>query len=377
MYFQHEYVREAVAMTLNGEYVLELPKSGLLSSLLLRISGAQASDAFLTSADWRIVDKISKIELIGDGATVIMSLTGYEAQALAVWDQGVFPQHDWRSYATNTQREHFLLNLGRWYKDTGFGLDLSAFKTVELKITNVATTSHFSDLTVSVLAAYVRDAGAGIFRGYMRKEEWRSWTTAQNETKYNSLPVDYLIRRIVVQAIPNIDGAEVEQTGLANLMEDIELSLDTGQVRVYKGGLDDLLRLNHLEAGKDWIVGGAAYFTADQGVDISLGHVYGGAWGAGSQDGAGAATIATFETSRNSFTQKPETFEADSPIGFLFQGIAPFLTGVFNFEIDYDPASWLDPRARYEAQLNIRTRDASASASGRNAIVLDRFVPYR
>jgi len=52
--------------------------------------------------------------------------------------------------------------------------------------------------------------------------------------------------------------------------------------------------------------------NADQGRNIGLGYVLGGAWGSGSQDGAVSGTLPTLEGMRTSFTQKPETYEADS-----------------------------------------------------------------
>jgi len=374
MFWQHEYVREAVSMTLNDVYRLDLPEHGLLGSLFFRISGSQASGYGQAAADWRIIDEISKVEIIADGSTVIKSLTGYELQALATWDQGIIPPGAWKNYATNTQWEHMLLNFGRKMFDVEYGLDLSRFKNIELKVTNTATSSDFSDLTISVLGLYLRDSPAGTFRGYLRTEEWRSWTTVADETQYLDLPVEHIIRRILLQAIPSIDSAEVESTNMLNLMDDIEHSLDTGQVRMFKGGIDDLMRINALHLGVPLIVAGSHYMSADQGVDISLGYVGGGAWGAGSQDGAGAAVIATMETGRTSFTQKPETYEADSPIGFMFLGIAPFLTAVLHHDPTPDPLTWLNPQQRATVELNIHTRNASSAASGRNAVVLDRLV---
>jgi hypothetical protein len=375
MYWRHEYVREAISMTLGGTYKLDLPQHGQLCSLFLRITGATVSGASAALADWRIIDEISKISILGDGATVIKSLTGYQAQALAYYDQGVIPQGRWSNYATNSVNEHMLVNLGRYLYDPEFGLNLERFNNVELQIENTATAggaTDWSDLTVSVLAVYKEEGG--VYPGYFRTEEWRAWTTVVDETRYNDLPLEGRLRRVMLQAIPGIDSAEVEETNMSNLMDDIEFMLDTGRTRVYKGGIDDIMRLNHLDIGKPVLTGGALVFTADQGVDISLGYVYAGAWGAGSQDGAGAATIATMEWPRTSFTQKPETSEADSPIGAMFLGIAPFMTVLVPYADQWDPAAYLDLRSRATVALNIHTRNNASADNGRNAIVLDRLI---
>jgi hypothetical protein len=245
---------------------------------------------------------------------------------------------------------------------------------VALQISNIATAALFGDLTVSILGYYMRDVPAGTFAGYMRSEEWRAWTTVADQMAYNDLPVEHVLRRILVQAIPRIDASQVEVTGFHNLMDDIELSLDTGVIRVWKGGLDDLIRENYLDSGKPLLVTGQAYKTADHAIDTGLGLVLGGAWGPASNTGAAGAVNASMEGDRNSSTQKPETYELSVPIGFMFAGMAPFLTAQFRFDWSFDPATWLDPEKRKTVKLDIHTRNHADAVGGRNAIVLDRFV---
>jgi hypothetical protein len=140
--------------------------------------------------------------------------------------------------------------------------------------------------------------------------------------------------------------------------------------------MDDLIRLNHYQIGSPMIATGAFYQFADDGVDISLGYVNGGAWGAGSQAGAVAATFPTMESSLTSNTQKPEVYTADAPTGFMFMGVAPYMCGFIPFDIDPNPSTWLDPASRFAVECNIHTRNAASAAAGRNAVVLDRLVRY-
>lgn len=374
MFLQREYVREAVAMNLNETFKLDLPEHGLLTSLLVRISGNQITGYGTGAHDWRIIDEISKVAVLVNGATVCKSLTGYQAQALAFYDQGVIPPGDWRNYATNTQFEYLLINFGRYMGDPDFGLDLSKFANVELQITNTATSSDFTSLSVSVLGIYLRAAPTGQFKGYLRTEEWRAWTTVSDETKYNDLPVEHIIRRILLQAIPDQDANFVNETAMTNLMDDIDLGLDTGQVRVFKGGLDDLMRENYLDLGKPSIVGGQVTQTADKGVDLSLGRSLMFVHGSVSKDGAGSATVPTLTADELNGTVTPETSEADSPINVLSIGFAPFYTAQFDFNLGWDVNNWLDPAQRKTVKLDIHTRSGAAYADGRNAIVLDRLV---
>lgn len=373
-FLQREYVREGVAMALNETYKLDLPEHGLLTSLLIRISGNEISGYGQSMHDWRIIDRITKVAVLTDGATICKSLTGYQVQALSYYDQGVISPGDWRNYASNTQNEYLLINFGRYMGDPELGLDLSMFANVELQITNNATASEFTSLSVTVLGIYLRGTQAGQFKGYMRTEEWRSWTTVSDETKYNDLPVEHIIRRILLQAIPDQDANFVNETNMVNLMDDIDLGLDTGQVRVFKGGIDDLMRENYLDTGKAAIVGGQMYGVTDKGTDFSLGRPLIFVHGSVSKDGAVSTVIPTLTADELNGTVTPESVEADSPINVLSIGMAPFYTAQFDFNLGWDSANWLDPNQRKTVKLDIHTRSGAAYADGRNAIVLDRLV---
>jgi len=375
MYWQREYLRENVTMTRGETWREDLPSEGLLGSLFFRMSVAGVSAAFAETLKWRISDFISKVEVIGNGATVIKSLTGNCLNALQFYDQGIAHPDYWHSYATGTKWYHVLLNFGRKLFDTEYGLDLSRWDNVELRITNDASSTYFgADIKLSVLQYYLRDAPAGAFHGYFRTEEWRKWTTVQNETEYLELPVDYAVRRIVMQLIPDTDSSNVAETGMWNVADDIELALKTGQLRVWKGGVDDLMWENFLDYGKEILSAPNLYMTADYGRNVGLGYVLQAIPGAGTQDGAGAGTIPTIEGRRTDFTQKPETYEADTLIALLVRGLCPENTVVFRFDRPDEPRAYLDPAAQKTVKLDIHTRDASSAADGTIRVILDRLV---
>jgi hypothetical protein len=375
MYWRREDVREAASLTAESTDIWDLADHGRLGSILFRISGGQISRYGQSGGAWRIIDEISKIEVIANGSEVIKSYAGDMAQAIAFYDQGVCAPDPWRNYATNTQYCYILVNFGRKLFDPASYLDLSKFSSVELKITNTASSStDFSQLSCSMLQYFLEEPSEVPPVGYIRSEEWRKWTTVADETQYLDLPTEHKLRRILLQAIPNVDANNVESTGMHNLMDDIELMLDSGRLRIYKGGIDDLMREAFFAYGREMLTGGSIYHSADKGVRVSLGYVLTGAWGAGSQDGAAAATIATLESGRTSFTQKPETYEADSPIQSLFRGIAYQETVCLPFDLDPNPQTWLDPNMRKTVELNVHTRNASSAASGTNRVILERLV---
>lgn len=375
MYWQHEYEREGASMAVGTTYQLDLPENGMLGSLFLRLSADELSGYGQGVEDWRLLDKISKIIILGNGATILKSLTGRQLQAMTFWDQGCFPPSVWRNYASNTQFEYFLLNFGRYYGDTEYGLDLARFKNIEIQLTNTAASTDFGAIGVTIMGAYLQDAPAGQFKGFLRTEEWRSWTTVANETKYLDLPTEHVLRRIILQAIPD-KTTTLEDTNFSNLMYDVECSLDTGQKRVYKGGVDDLARLNYWKNGHNILSHGLTYQTAGFGTEVDLGYLFGGAAVAATRDNAVATVFPSLNGGNNGGVIEFEGYEGDTMEMFLMAGLAPFYTTVIHFDLSDDPSTWLDPDRRKTVELNIMTRNSASAADGVNAVVLDRLVRY-
>lgn len=375
MFWQREYLREGSSQVRGDTWREDFPGNGLLGSLLLRMSVAGVSGAFAAAEKWRILDFISKIEIVGDGTEVIKSLTGESLAACMFFDQGIANADYWHSYATGTKWCHLLLNFGRKLFDPEFGLDLSRWSNVEIKITNDASATYFgASIGLSVLQYFLRDAGAGGFRGYLRTEEWRKWTTVAGEVKYLEIPKELPVRRILMQLIPDVDGTNISETGMWNVADDIDLSLDTGVTRVYKGGVDDLMWENWLDYGHELLSTPNLYMTADYGRRVGLGYVVGAVAGAGTQDGAVATAVPTIEGRRTDNTQKPENYEADTLISLLCRGLCPENHVVFRFDNPDEPSAYLDPRNRGTVLLNLRTRDSASAADGTIRVILDRLV---
>jgi len=373
-YWQREILREQASMALATTYKLDLPKQGHLSALFLQIWGDEATGYGQAGGDWTIADKISKIEVIGNGSTVIKSLTGKQVQALCTYDQGVMPPTVLRNYATNTQFDYFLLNFGRFLYDPDMYLDLERFDNVELWITNTMAAASFPTPYVKVIGFFGREMSTAGYLGYLRSEEWKQWATVQDETVYNELPTELLIRRIMLQAIPAVDADYVVNTTPENLMYDIKLALDTGALLVFDGSMKELMLENYLDFGKLLIRSGYNYNNADKGYDVELGYVIGGSVGIASHDGAVAGSHVTSVAVETKPTQHNENYQADKSAAFVFQGIAPYKTALFRFDYSYDPITWLDPNRRKTVKLDIHTRNAASAASGSNRIILDRVV---
>lgn len=374
MYKQVEVLRRGATFVRNSTYQIDLPKSGFLSALYLEISADCVSGATLADPKWRLFDHLGTVEVIGNGATVIKSANFVNMHFWNWLRQGIVPPHFWRNYATNTQFEHLLIPFGRFFGDPIFGLDLSKWDSVELKVTNSATSAYYgADLSISVFETWLRDHPAG-FAGYLRDELWREWKTVQNETKYLELPVEYPIADILLRAMP-ATTAGASATGYANLMYDIDFSVEGGTKQVYKGRLGELGVLNHLERGAEVLTGGHFDVTADNAIDIGIGRVFGWAGISGSKDGAVSIVIPTVEADSTSNTLKPEAREADSPVHFLFRGYGYQNHAWLWHSPNLLEEELLNPAQYSDIRLNIQTRDAASAASGTNQVLLSRVVP--
>lgn len=377
MYWQREYIRESDSATRDATYKLDLPDNGLMGTLMLRLEGKKAAGNPLGSvAKWRLIDEIDKIEVIANGSEVIKSITGTQLQFGAFLDQGVVVPAIIEEYSSAYNRIAVPINFGREMYDKQLGLDLSRFNSVELQITNSCSTSHWHDsLSWTTLAYWLRDQPSA-FQGYMRSEEWRSWTTVADETRYFDLPTGLPLRRIILQAWPDLDSDEKEESSPYDLMDDIELNLRTGQVRVYKGGFDDLARENVLDLGVFPFGHGVQYHATGKGFYSGVGRAVVVLAGQTSKESSVSTTPSWLSAQENWGTQFPKNYQADIPSSFLALGYAYMNCVVFRFDHDPSPGAWLNPDQQKTVELNIHTKNDSSAADATNSVVLDRLVRY-
>lgn len=378
MYFQRDYIRESAILARNDTYRLDLPKTGLLGSVMLSVVGVLQPGAFANGGRWRIVDYIDKIEIVANGSTVVKSISGQCLQALMYWDQGVFSLDKIDNYGAATQRAVFLLNFGRKLFDSEMYLDLSRFSSVELRVTFGGTSTHFaSDPSISVMAYYLRGSGVPKVRGYLRTEEWRKWTTVSDEWRYLDLPEELPLRRVLVQAEPKVDANNLAVAKMYDVAYEIQLMLQTGGNTVFSGKVQDLMRDNILDIGAYALSGYNWYGAADKGVWNGLGYVHAIANAPMSQTGAAASTVPTVKGPvGDGPTTGYESAETDNIYSNLAIGMCPHNTLMFRFDQNSDPRTWLDPAAERVVNLNIHTRSGPEYADGTIRVVLDRLVEY-
>lgn len=274
MFVQKEVLRDNVGMTFAQTWEIDLPKSGQLMGLVLYLRSTAVSNAFLTIVKWRLIDYISKIEVIGDGSEVIKSFDGRQALASAFYDDLRQAPSMWRTYATTPQRQFIPINFGRKFMDEIYGLDLSKFNQVTLKITNNATATQFAtNVQCSVVAIWKRE-DPNAFYGYLREEEWKTWLPVADAWEYNELPILLPIRRILLRGRSATDAADAKNnSSFHSLMDDIEFTLRSGQTRVYRGDLELLGHISVMEMPCMAEAGFKVQRTAGYGFETDVGYV--------------------------------------------------------------------------------------------------------
>jgi hypothetical protein len=260
--------------------------------------------------------------------------------------------------------------------DQDYGLDLSAFDNVELRLTNDAATTEWSDtLNATLLLGLLRPSQRARSLGYMRSEIWRSYTSVQNEWTYLDLPTEHLLRRVVVQALPAIASAGSEaDTSFTNVIYQLQCYLRTGEIEVFNGYSADLLRINALSMGRDLIDHMHPYLTADKAVRTKVGYPLAHVFTVGSYAGSVETVIATLKAGQTYDTLIFENDIGAGPDEGLIKGLGYHDTVLLPFDYSPDPATWLDPNLDKQVQFNLHCRDSSAADNAAVSVVLDRLV---
>lgn len=184
-----------------GTDVFNLPKHGIISNLLLEfqaMSGTGNIDKYLANA-------LTKVEVIGNGSTVIQSLDGRQIQASAAYDDLKMPP-DKELSPEGVCWAYFDIRFGRYPGDQKYALDCSKWDSLELKITydlkatGVIGDTGFKTTTgyMSVYGLYSPD-GAGLTPvGFLKKAEKKVYTTSAGGSEDLALPTDYPYRRLLL-----------------------------------------------------------------------------------------------------------------------------------------------------------------------------------
>ena len=376
MWWERRILATASTWATGGLVKADLPDSGLLGSIQVHASRAGAVDAFNALYKWRLIDYISKVEVIVNGSTPVKSFTGEIAKAFTIYDGGGGAPDQEFNYGSSTKRAHFMINFGRRLFDRRFFLDLSKFNSVKLELTNDGTSTLFAgDWTIQLIGYFLRGADAPPSQGYLRTEELQSWTTVQNQRKYLDLPSQYRLRRLLFHVLPAHGTNNNADTQSYNVLDNIKLKIRSKKEKLFDASLRFLWYENYFSLGRNFITHLEPYHTGGNGVKTGLGQVLAKAMGQMPQGGTPGANTVAVEPGNDGDTQKLLRTGTDN-YSWLMLGLGPENTGLLRFDHELDdPSTWLDLAKEKTVQLEAHTADSATADNGTVRVVTDRLVP--
>lgn len=203
--WERTYLERAVSLDDSGADSWNLPKSGFLSSLIVKV---EAQNDSLHNRNNQIWEHLDKIEVVHRGTEVIKSLKYCEPHALNVLDTRQMPRGRRRENASEINWETFFLNFGCYPGDLLYGLDLSRlidpkFKLEwDLDLTTDGTLDQFEtgSLKLDLITYMLREGPVGPLKGYIKSSEIDQWTGAHDVEHKVEVPIGNDYRRIMVRS---------------------------------------------------------------------------------------------------------------------------------------------------------------------------------
>jgi hypothetical protein len=185
------------AITAAGTKTIDLKVQDPISRIDIRHVITKASDGMAAhpAAD------ITKIELV-DGSDVLFSMTGYEAQALNIYDRRCWSMLEGDRSISVDQVAHYGIDFGRFLWDEALALLPKRFNNPQLKISHTLIGSDASATAGKLeVIGFLLDQKAISPMGFLMSKEHYSYTcAAENSYEYIDLPKDYLLRKLLIRA---------------------------------------------------------------------------------------------------------------------------------------------------------------------------------
>lgn len=202
---------------------------------------------------------IPKVELV-DGSRVMASMTGYGCQSMSYYDNGKMP-HNELNYEDNGYARCFVpLSFGRFLYDPQYGFDPKQFKNPQLKITHDYSLGGCSpDGAYLRVVADMFDQKQASPVGFLLNKEIFSFTPATGTEERISLPLDNVIRKLIIM---NVNDNEEPDVQFAN----VKISEEDGKRIVFEGKTMDLIREEAMRFGRftEYFSGHLAATTDDE-----------------------------------------------------------------------------------------------------------------
>lgn len=189
---------ETVAITATYTDTINLPKTNFIGNILVALKGVCVATGTIT---------VNKIEVIGNGAATLVSLSGaqiqkimsfdYSNRQMAVSAAGVNLGDGIAAAGTETVYMPYIISFGRFIGDTLCMLPAKLFKTLQLKITYSTAVAAWTSLALYVVVdEYVSDEDPAT-KLILKKTEIEGKATGTGDTDFD-LPLGNAYRRLML-----------------------------------------------------------------------------------------------------------------------------------------------------------------------------------
>lgn len=224
---------ETVAITATYTDTINLPKTNFIGNILVALKMVRVATGTV------IVDKI---EVVGNGAATLISLTGVELQKIMTFDysniqQPVSAAAAWNlqdgvaAAGTETVIQPYMISFGRFIGDTLCMLPAKLFKTLQLKITYSTAVAAMTSISLYVTVdEYVSDEDPAT-KLILKKTEIESKATGTGSIDFD-LPLGNAYRRLMLYA------------SVCTTVSDISLRANNGAEIPYTDNYDMIAIMN-------------------------------------------------------------------------------------------------------------------------------------
>ena len=262
MYWQQrEIYREAVVSDEQSTVVIDLPRSNVLSGLVINLRATNGASGGAQS----IPAMIDRIEVIADGSKELFSMTGQEAFLNTYALTGIIPpcRHDLAANAV--QESVIVIPFGRKLGDHEYYLDCGEYTSLELRITFNATVGDTgivdNSLYLEVLGLMAMEGAPAPKLGTFKTSRKYNFITAADGDVVLDLPRANLYRRLNVFTLG--EDISVEDT-----FSRVSLDVNNGEKVIFAGRTKGQKIKSILELGLEQSL--SEYVSAHQLFNVSI-----------------------------------------------------------------------------------------------------------
>ncbi len=350
------YIENQKVLADSGEITSDITVRDPITALWVELRATNGGTRNLANFLAGCIDTVDII----DGSTVLVSMDGYEAFAVAAYHLGHIPYQLIAETEGLTQNCYFPILFGRWLGDEQIAFDPTRFNNPQIRfkwnLANINTVGATGFLTGTGRLTIMADImeGAPAPGGLLMHKEHYSFTTAVSGVEYIDLPTDYPHRSLFIRSH---EAGVGQMSGISN----VKVSCDQGKFIPFDMRQTDFRRwltlryppfhYKHLLKAAN---GTTVQLIPKQDEQVNYQPEVADCVVSAPNNGIGEQTLAVYTAGAADANYRN--------IWALVHGWLPFGTAYVPWGEYDDPASWLDASIFRSIRLELTQDNAGASA---------------